>query len=407
MQLSQVVPVSSLVHLLQELVEENFVDVLVQGELANFSRPASGHCYFTLKDQKSQLRCAMFRPYARALKFQPQSGMEVICRGRVSIYPQRGDLQLIVEGIEPVGVGGLQLAFLQLQEKLEKEGLFSAARKQALPAHPQIIGVVTSATGAAIHDILNVLRRRSAGVEILLRPVRVQGQGAAEEIAEAIADLNVDGRAEVLIVGRGGGSREDLWAFNEEVVARAIAASQLPIISAIGHEVDLSIADLAADLRAPTPSAAAELVVQNRLELERHLDQLEMRLANQIRSRVELLRSRLHGLQRRLRAPDEQLRIHQLELQRMLLRMQQAMQQSLTEKTQQLSVLAGRIDALSPLKVLGRGYSIIRVKKTGEVLRDSRQVQGGDLLGLQLGTGALDAVVADSEKKTGKKATTP
>ena len=394
MQLSQVVPVSSLVQLLQELVEENFVDVLVQGELTNFSRPASGHCYFTLKDKKSQLRCAMFRPHARALKFQPQSGMEVICRGRVSIYPQRGDLQLIVEGIEPVGVGGLQLAFLQLQEKLEKEGLFAAGLKQPLPDHPRTIGVVTSATGAAIHDILNVLRRRSAGVQILLRPVRVQGEGAAEEIAEAIADLNYEGRAEVLIVGRGGGSREDLWAFNEEVVARAIVASQLPVISAVGHEVDLSIADLVADLRAPTPSAAAELVVQNRLELERHLDQLEMRLANQIRSRLELLRSRLHGFQRRLRAPDDRIRIQQLEFQRLQLRMQQAMQQLLAEKRQQLSILSGRMDALSPLKVLGRGYSIARVKKTGEVLRDPRQVQSGDMLGLQLEKGALDTVVS-------------
>ena len=398
MQLSRVVAVSALVQLLQDLVEENFVDVLVQGELANFSRPASGHCYFTLKDQKSQLRCAMFRPHARALKFQPQSGMEVICRGRVSIYPQRGDLQLIVEAIEPVGVGGLQLAFLQLQEKLEKQGLFAAERKQPLPEHPQTIGVVTSATGAAIHDILTVLRRRSAGIKVLLRPVRVQGEGAGEEIAEAIADLNSDGRAEVLIVGRGGGSREDLWAFNEEVVARAIAASRRPVISAVGHEVDMSIADLVADLRAPTPSAAAELVVQNRLEIERHLDQLEMRLANQIRSRFDLLRSRLQGLQRRLRTPDQRLRIQQLELQRLVLGLQQRMQHLLQGKAQQLAGFSGRLDALSPLKVLGRGYSIARVLKSGELLRDPKQVQAGDLLSLQLEKGTVDAVITAREE---------
>ena len=398
MQLSRVVAVSALVQLLQELVEENFVDVLVQGELANFSRPASGHCYFTLKDQKSQLRCAMFRPHARVLKFQPQSGMEVICRGRVSIYPQRGDLQLIVEAIEPVGLGGLQLAFLQLQEKLEKQGLFAAERKQPLPEHPQTIGIVTSATGAAIHDILTVLRRRSAGIKVLLRPVRVQGEGAGEEIAEAIADLNNDGRAEVLIVGRGGGSREDLWAFNEEVVARAIAASRRPVISAVGHEVDMSIADLVADLRAPTPSAAAELVVQNRLELERHLDQLEMRLANQIRSRLDLLRSRLLGLQRRLRTPDQRLRIQQLELQRLVLQLQQRMQHLLQGKVQQLAGFSGRLDALSPLKVLGRGYSIVRLSKSGELLRDSKQVQAGDLLSLQLEKGTVDAVVTDRDE---------
>lgn len=397
MQFSRVVAVSTLVQLLQELVEENFVDVLVQGELANFSRPASGHSYFTLKDQKSQLRCAMFRPHARALKFQPQNGLEIICRGRVSIYPQRGDLQLIVEAIEPVGLGGLQLAFLQLQEKLEKQGLFAAERKQPLPEHPQTIGIVTSATGAAIHDILTVLRRRSAGIKVLLRPVRVQGEGAGEEIAEAIADLNNDGRAEVLIVGRGGGSREDLWAFNEEVVARAIAASRRPVISAVGHEVDMSIADLVADLRAPTPSAAAELVVQNRLELERHLDQLEMRLAKQIRSRLDLLRSRLQGLQRRLRTPDQRLRIQQLELQRLVLQLQQRMQQLLQEKVQQLAGFSGRLDALSPLKVLGRGYSIARLSKSGELLRNSNQVKPGDLLSLQLEKGTVDAVVTDRE----------
>lgn len=398
MQLSQVVPVSSLVQLLQELVEENFVDVLVQGELANVSRPASGHSYFTLKDQKSQLRCAMFRPQLRALRFQPQNGMEVICRGRVSIYPQRGDLQLIVEGIEPVGVGDLQLAFLQLQEKLDKEGLFSAARKRPLPAYPQTIGIVTSATGAAIHDILNVLRRRSAGVKILLRSVRVQGLGAAEEIAEAIADLNADGRAEVLIVGRGGGSREDLWAFNEELVARAIAASKLPVISAVGHEVDISIADLVADLRAPTPSAAAELVVKNRQDLERHLDQLEQRLAQQVRNRLELMQLRLQALQRRLKGPDERIRLQQQELQRLVSRLRQALQLRLGEKSQRLAFLSGRLDALSPLKVLGRGYAIAKLQKTGEILRDSAQVQLGDLIGLRLEKGTVAAVVAKKNR---------
>ncbi|HEY5672584.1 MAG TPA: exodeoxyribonuclease VII large subunit [Malonomonas sp.] len=398
MQLSQVVPVSSLVQLLQELVEENFVDVLVQGELANFSRPASGHSYFTLKDQKSQLRCAMFRPQLRALRFQPQNGMEVICRGRVSIYPQRGDLQLIVDGIEPVGVGDLQLAFLQLQEKLDKEGLFSAARKRPLPAYPQTIGIVTSATGAAIHDILNVLRRRSAGVKILLRSVRVQGLGAAEEIAEAIADLNADGRAEVLIVGRGGGSREDLWAFNEELVARAIAASKLPVISAVGHEVDISIADLVADLRAPTPSAAAELVVKNRQDLERHLDQLEQRLAQQVRNRLELMQLRLQALQRRLKGPDERIRLQQQELQRLVSRLRQALQLRLGEKSQRLAFLSGRLDALSPLKVLGRGYAIAKLQKTGEILRDSAQVQLGDLIGLRLEKGTVAAVVAKKNR---------
>lgn len=395
----QVVSVSSLVHLLQELVEENFVEVLVQGELASISRPASGHYYFTLKDKRSQLRCAMFRSHARALRFGLEEGAEVICRGRVSIYPQRGDLQLIVEGVEPVGVGSLQLAFEQLQQKLAAEGLFDPERKQPLPEFPAVIGVVTSATGAAIHDILTVLRRRSAGVKVLLRPVRVQGEGAAEEISEAIADLNRHGQADILIVGRGGGSREDLWAFNEEVVARAIAASEIPVMSAVGHEVDISISDLVADLRAATPSAAAELVVKNRLELERHLDQLLLRLGQQMRSRLELLSSRVEGLQKRLKAPFDQLRIQQLELHRWRTRLEQAMSAQLADRQERLAVLGGRLDALSPLAVLRRGYAIVRQLPVGTLVKSAEQVSAGDRLLVQLADGELEAeVTAPGEK---------
>lgn len=399
MENSQVVSVSTLVHLLQELVEENFVDVLVQGELASISRPASGHYYFTLKDKRCQLRCAMFRSHARVLRFELEEGTEVICRGRVSLYPQRGDLQLIVEGVEPVGVGSLQLAFEQLQQKLAAEGLFDAERKQPLPEFPTVIGVVTSASGAAIHDILTVLRRRSAGVRVLLRPVRVQGEGAAEEIGEAIADLNRHGRADILIVGRGGGSREDLWAFNEEVVARAIAASKVPVISAVGHEVDISISDLVADLRAATPSAAAELVVQNRLELERHLDQLLLRLGRQMRSRLELLFSRVDGLQKRLKAPADQVRIQRLELQHWRSRLEQAMWNYLADRQEALAVLSGRLDALSPLAVLGRGYAIVRQLPSGELLKSVGQVSQGDRLQLHLIDGEVEAVVSASGEK--------
>ena len=390
---SCVIPVSSLVRLIRELVEDNFVEVLVQGELAGLSRPASGHYYFTLKDERSQLRCAMFRSHARALRFSPEDGTEVICRGRVSVYPQRGDLQFIVEGIEPVGVGRLQLAFEQLRDRLQKEGLFALERKRQLPAFPTRIGVVTSATGAAIHDILNVLRRRSAGVKVLLRSVRVQGDGAAAEICEAIADLNDEGSAEVLIVGRGGGSREDLWAFNEESVARAVYASKIPVISAVGHEVDVSIADLVADLRAPTPSAAAELVVQNRLELERHLDQLLLRLAGQMRSKLELIRTRLTGLEKRLKAPDELLQLKQLRLQQLVLRLRQGMKQQHERCQQQLTALAGQLDSLSPLAVLGRGYSITRLADTEVLLQNSNQAEQGDRLQIQLQKGQVAAIV--------------
>jgi len=399
MQSPAIVTVSALVRHLQDLVEENFVDVLVQGELTSLSRPVSGHYYFTLKDHQSQLRCAMFRPSARALKFELQGGMEVICRGRVSIYPQRGDLQLIVEGMEPVGIGGLQLAFQQLKDKLAKEGLFAAERKQTLPGYPAVIGLVTSGTGAAIHDILNVLRRRASGVKVLLRPVPVQGEGAAEKIAEAIADLNFEGSAEVLIVGRGGGSQEDLWAFNEEVVARAIAASGLPVISAVGHEVDVTIADLVADLRAPTPSAAAELVVRNRLDLERHLDQLAQRLASQIRSRLDFLQSCLGGLEKRLRSPRELLLKQREQLNRLEERLQDRMQNILREAGYQLSLLAAQLQALSPLAVLQRGFAIVRLDPEGAILRDPAQICGGERLQLQVEKGLIAAVAL--ERKDG------
>lgn len=402
MALSGIISVSRLVETLQELVEENFVEVLVRGELSNLARPPSGHCYFSLKDARSQLRCAMFRGQVRALRFRPENGMQVICRGRVSVYPQRGDLQLIVEDIQPEGVGALQLAFAQLKDKLQSEGLFAEERKQPLPVYPRCIGVVTSTTGAALQDILNVLRRRSAGLRVLVRGVRVQGEGAAEEIAAGIADLNRHGTAEVLIVGRGGGSQEDLWAFNEETVARAIAASQIPVISAVGHEVDISIADLVADLRAPTPSAAAELVVQNRLDLERHLDQLTQRLAGQMRSRTQLLGSRLDGLCKRLRAPDEILRRQQLQVERLEERLQQAIQGYVLRAGQHLELAVGRLDSLSPLAVLGRGYAIVSHGEQQTILTDTRQTAVGERIAVRLHHGSFQARVTEIQQTAGE-----
>lgn len=390
---SSVVSVSTLVACLQELVEDNFVDVFVQGELSNVSRPPSGHIYFTLKDDRSQLRCAMFRSHVRALQFRPEDGLAVICRGRVSIYPQRGDLQLIVDRIEPEGVGSLQLAFEQLKERLQREGLFAEELKKKLPAFPQTVGVVTSATGAALQDILNVLRRRSAGLQVLLRPVPVQGEGAAREIARAIDEMNREGSSDVLIVGRGGGSREDLWAFNEEIVARAIHASRIPVISAVGHEIDFSIADLAADLRAPTPSAAAELVVQNRLELERHLDQLTLRLADKMRSRLLLLGSRLEGLSKRLKAPHEQLRLQELAFQQLESRLGKAIRAVVDRDGQRLALASGRLDALSPLRVLARGYAIVSSEESGTIVTAAEQVAAGDGLNIRLAKGQLTATV--------------
>ncbi|NCO53025.1 MAG: exodeoxyribonuclease VII large subunit [Deltaproteobacteria bacterium] len=394
------ISVSGLVELLRDLLEENFVDVLVEGEISNYSRPASGHAYFTLKDARGQLKCAMFRPQLRLLRFEPQTGLQVICRGRASVYTQRGELQLVVESLQPSGVGGLQLAMEQLKQKLAAEGLFDAAHKRPLPAYPQIIGVVTSATGAAIHDIVTVLQRRAVGVRVLLRGVRVQGEGAAAEIAAAIADVNREGSADVLIVGRGGGSAEDLQAFNEELVARAIYASRIPVVAAVGHEIDFSIADLVADLRAPTPTAAAELVVKNRQDLEQHCDQLSLRLARQMQRQLELLRTRYDHLQRRLISPLETWRLRRQHLTDLHQRLLRAMLWQQERQLKSVERLAEQLDVLSPLRVLGRGYALARRLPTGTPVTDAAQVSVGDLLMLQLQQGSLEArVTRTAEQK--------
>jgi exodeoxyribonuclease VII large subunit len=399
----EIVSVSALVALIQELVEDNFVEVLVRGEISNLSRPASGHSYFTLKDRRAQLRCAMFRSSARAVKFSPENGMEVICHGRISLYPQRGDLQLIIDGMEPEGVGGLQLAFEQLKEKLQREGLFDDVHKRSLPEFPQTIGVVTSPTGAAVRDILNILRRRSTGLRVLLRPSLVQGAGAASEIARAIAELNQEASADVLIVGRGGGSLEDLWAFNEELVARAIAGSKIPVISAVGHETDISIADFVADLRAPTPSAAAELVVKNRLELELHLDQLSLRLGSLMQARLRLVRDRLYHLEKRLRSPQEMLRLQRIQLDKATDALRHAKNLYMEKRRSSLQSLVGQLDMLSPLSVLARGYAVVRDLQTDTVVRDVVRVDVGDALQLSLAKGTLIAEVIEVRQETAAK----
>ncbi|MFO7576757.1 MAG: exodeoxyribonuclease VII large subunit [Pelovirga sp.] len=397
---TELVGVTELVSALQDLIEDNFLQVLVQGELSNLSRPLSGHLYFTLKDKTAQIRCAMFRSHARLLDTAPVEGTEVVCRGRVSVYPQRGDLQLIVEGLEPAGIGSLQQAFEEVRARLEQEGLFDAGRKQALPAFPSTIGVVTSASGAAIRDILQILERRAIGVSVLLRPVRVQGEGAAAEIAAAIAELNSEADVDVLIVGRGGGSKEDLWAFNEEIVARAIAASRLPVISAVGHETDVTIADLVADLRAPTPSAAAELVVRNRLDLERHLDQLVLRLGRQMQWQVNLLRSRLDGLEKRLKSPVDRLRQQDQQLRQLQQRLVRAMLRHQEQQQHRYRLLRERLQALSPTAVLARGYAIVQCGQ--QVIMAGDQVACGDELKITLAQGGLRARVTDRHGGNGE-----
>jgi exodeoxyribonuclease VII large subunit len=381
--------VSRLVELIREVVESNFFAVTVEGEVSNFAVPSSGHWYFTLKDGQSQLRAVMFRSRNRLVVTPPADGLKVICSGTVSIYPARGEVQLIVDSLAPAGVGSLQAAFEALKARLAAEGLFAEARKRPLPAFPRTVGIVTSRTGAAIHDMLNVLRRRAPDIHIVLCPTKVQGEGAAAEIAAAIADLNRHGAADVLIVGRGGGSLEDLWAFNEEIVARAIVASAIPVISAVGHEVDFTIADFAADLRAPTPSAAAELVAKSRLELESHVDHLIMRLQSRLTQGLALWRERLTGLENRLQLgargwPARRDQIAQLEH-----RLGRAMTGIIRQQGDRLARSAGQLDALSPLGQLARGYVIASRDAQGREVADFARLAKGDQLWLRFHQGRV------------------
>ena len=288
--------VSELSQEIRDLFESRFPNVWVTGEVSNLRAAGSGHLYFTLKDDAAQLRAVCFRNQARYLKFKPQDGLAVIARGRLSIYEARGEYQLYVEFLEPAGLGALQLAFEQLKQKLAAEGLFDPARKKPLPTLPHVIGVVTSPTGAVIQDILRVLHRRFRNVNVLIYPVKVQGEGAAQEIAQGIEHFNHKTPVDVLIVARGGGSMEDLWAFNEEVVARAIATSAIPVISAVGHETDFTIADFVADLRAPTPSAAAELVVHRKQDFVSELDDHRRHVTQMIRLKLSEARQALTEL---------------------------------------------------------------------------------------------------------------
>ncbi len=437
----RILTVSRLTALIRSTLEENFDQLWVEGELSNLGTPASGHLYFTLKDGGAQLRCVMFKGAAKNLRFRLKDGMGLILRGRLSVYEQRGEYQLVAEYAEPLGIGALQLAFEQLKERLAKEGLFDASRKQPLPLLPQRIGVVTTPTGAAIHDILTVVNRRFANVQLLIVPVRVQGEGAAAEIAAAIDDLNSYGGVDVMIVGRGGGSLEDLWAFNEEVVARAISRSRIPVISAVGHEIDVTIADFVADLRAATPSAAAELVVRSKQELESQVESLAHRL---VREMTQLLRGKRAELERQsqlLRDPtlllgrlaqrlDDQsarlslalsatlgrrqervaalirhLRILSPSLQvercreRILThsaRMEQGVRRLLDGRHEEAAVLAARLQTLSPLETLARGYAVARILPGRRVVRDGGELVPGARLEIVLHRGRALCRVEES-----------
>ena len=382
------------------LLQDRVGRVWVQGEISNLHRASSGHCYFTLKDDRGQLRAALFRGAAQRLRFELEEGTEVIVSADVGVYEARGDLQLIVKNVEPVGLGALQLAFEQLRRKLESEGLFEADRKLALPEIPRRVGVVTSPTSAAVRDVIDVSGRRFPEATLLISPTRVQGEGAEHEIVAALDALVAHGNVDVILVVRGGGSLEDLWAFNSEVVARAVARSTVPIISGVGHETDVTICDLVADLRAPTPSAAAELALPDREALAAGLSGSIRRLVNGMTGLIEAARSR-HIKERdalRMLAPTARVaaqRARFVAAARALGRLGRSLH---IGGRGLLAAQAARLDSLSPLAVLGRGYALVRRGVDGSIVRRAEDVDAGDSLAIRLAEIELDATVDQVRK---------
>lgn len=396
--------VGELTRRIRDQLEGEFPSVWVEGEISNFTAHGSGHWYFTLKDDSASLSSAMFRGANSRVRFRPEHGMAVLCHGRISVYPPRGNYQLIVDRMEPQGVGDLQLAFEQLRRRLEAEGLFAAERKQRLPSMPVRIGIVTSPTGAALQDMLRVLDERFHPLEIRLAPARVQGEGAAQEVADALDLLNSQTdpqrRCQVILCGRGGGSLEDLWAFNEEVVARAIDRSRIPVISAVGHEVDVTIADMVADVRAATPSNAAEIAVPVRAEQDALLEDLEGRLEQGWARSLRRRRERLERVRSHLVDPRRYLQIQSQRNDELASRLNGALRRGRAQHGQRLAAVAGRLDALSPLGVLGRGYSITL---TGDrAVRDASEVAPGDDVQIRLNRGTLAcSVISTTDDKDG------
>jgi exodeoxyribonuclease VII large subunit len=378
---SAVQSVSQLTARIKQTLETAFPEVLVAGELTDVVRAHSGHIYLTLKDAQAQLRAVIWRGVAGRLDFELQDGQEVVCRGDLDVYPPRGSYQLVIRSIEPLGLGALQLALKRLQQRLAAEGLFEAERKRPLPRFPRRIGFVTSPTGAAIRDFLEAVRARWQGVHVLVIPARVQGEGAAQDIARGIELANrVQPPLDVLIVGRGGGSLEDLWCFNEELVVRAIHGSRIPVVSAVGHEIDVTLADLVADARALTPTDAARHVVPSADEVRRWLDSVGQSMEARLLHRLRLARSRLESLTARrvLRRPLD--RIHELarRVDELDHRGRRAIRQSLAQFRQRLDGGTGRLESLSPLAVLARGYSLTARETDGQLVRDAGSLKVGD-----------------------------
>lgn len=397
-----VLSVSELTDHIKDLLEGAFPSVWVSGEVSNFSRPQSGHCYLTLKDDRAQLRAVMWRGTAQRVRFDLHDGLHVVCRGSLDVYGPRGSYQLVIQEIQPLGLGALELALRQLQAKLAAEGLFDPARKRPLPMFPRRVAVVTSPTGAAIRDFLQVLHRRWQGVEVIVVPVRVQGDGAAQEVAAAIARVNrLALPVDVLVVTRGGGSLEDLWAFNEEPVLRAIHASRIPVVSAIGHEIDVTLSDLVADVRALTPSEAAELIAPSAEGVQQALGQLESRLRAALRGQAASARARLDSLATRrvLRRPMEMVHQRAQALDEWSARAERAIRQRLARQRLLVDRCAGQLASLSPLAVLERGYSLTECN--GRLVRDAATLHPGAELQTRFAhgqaTSRVDRIVADPQ----------
>jgi exodeoxyribonuclease VII large subunit len=378
------------------LLEKHFGSVWVEGEISNVARPSSGHLYLTLKDSDCQLRSVLYRGVGLRLRFDLKDGMKVVARGRITVYQPRGEYQFILEELHPKGIGALELALRQLKEKLFARGYFDPKRRKPLPRYPQRIALVTSPSGAAVRDMLEILTRRWPVAEVIVCPVRVQGDGAAGEIAAAIALLNRlhgAGRLciDAMIVGRGGGSLEDLWAFNEEIVAEAIFASRVPVVSAVGHEIDVTIADLVADLRAATPSQAAAALTPDHAQELLGLLELRGRLDDAVRHRIAVARERLDGLAGRpaLRRPLERVREQERRLDDLGERLQRAARLKGERLAERLAGLAGRLESLSPLNVLRRGYSLTRTEDQPALVRDAAQLQVGERLRTTLARGQV------------------
>lgn len=378
--------------------DEILSQTCVRGELSNYKIHSSGHHYFTLKDEGAVISCVLFRSDAMRLRFRPESGMKVILTGRVSLFPRSGQYQLYVSHMQPDGAGDLAVAFEQLKQRLQAQGLFDAAHKKPLPRYPERVALVTSPTGAAVRDMIRILGRRWPLASVLVCPVRVQGEGAAEEIAAMLELVDAAGLADVIITGRGGGSLEDLWAFNEEIVARAIYRCKTPVISAVGHEPDVTIADFAADVRAATPSNGAELAVCDRAELRALLEQQARRMEKAQERRLELLRQRLRRLSERpvLRSPEGSLQQKELLLELLRQRLERAAVSAVEQDQRRFAALSGRLDALSPLKVLARGYAV--ATRQGQVLHSVEQLSPGEEIRLRLADGTAFCAVERIEK---------